>query len=105
MTEDTELLVRIVNKLNVEAEKAGDGSTVLRPFNLLMNGDEQIVRFGDMRLWGSEGDEREEFETDDPNSPGAVKEELEPIESFLRHQANDLVEIISQMRFPIASIE
>lgn len=91
MTEDSEHISKIVDKLNDEASSEDTG---MRPFEFRTDGNEQLVTFFGITLWQSQEDERPEAEGEVTGS-----DVLEPLESYLRFWADATLEEIRRMTF------
>lgn len=90
MTEPLLDLLIIVKALNDEYFRVTKSGQL--PFELCSNGDEQGVFFFDQPLWNSEEDERRFRFTGKEN-------ELEPIDDYLRKQADNFARLFLKVKF------
>lgn len=105
-----EEIKKVVETLNYELydklENLNDYEEGLIEFIFKSNGNIIIVEFLGFDLWNSENDERDEFcsqcncrNFEDPNTCCREYSDYEPLEGFLRREANRMIRLIENLHF------
>lgn len=89
MTEDSKIVEKLVFDLNTEVFKQVGGDLMGNTFTYLSDGESQSIMFCEETLWDSENDGREY----------AATGRREPLEPFVRSQADWFVGVIGKLKF------